>query len=237
MAAPRTRNNGSAGSAAPESGAPAPASAAGPNNAGSATSGGGETELGSAAQRERRKRILDATLALAAKGGYEAVQMRTVAERADVALGTLYRYFPSKIHLLVSGLAREFERAQERLDRAPIPGDTAYERMLYVLGRVTRSMQRDPLLIEAMTRAFMFADPSAAAEVNTVARLMETVARLMEDMLTKAMHDGEPTADERAIARIIGDVWLSNLVAWVTRRASANDVASHLELAARLLLR
>ena len=43
--------------------------------------------------------------------------------------------------------------------------------------------------------------------------------------------------NERAIARIIGDVWLSNLVAWVTRRASANDVASHLELAARLLLR
>ena len=51
------------------------------------------------------------------------------------------------------------------------------------------------------------------------------------------MHDGEPTADERAIARVIGDVWLSNLVAWVTRRASANDVASQLELAARLLLR
>ena len=60
-------------------------------------------ESGSAAQRERRKRILDATLALASKGGYDAVQMRTVAEQANVALGTLYRYFPSKIHLLVSG--------------------------------------------------------------------------------------------------------------------------------------
>ncbi len=210
MATPRTRNSGTAEQ-------PATPAAADP-------------DLGSAAQRERRKRILDATLALASKGGYDAVQMRTVAERADVALGTLYRYFPSKIHLLVSGLAREFERAQERLDRSPVPGDTSYERMLYVLGRVTRSMQREPLLTEAMTRAFMFADPSAAAEVNTV-------ARLMEEMLTKAMHDGEPTGDERAIARVIGDVWLSNLVAWVTRRASANDVASHLELAARLLLR
>src|ERR1700722_11193662 len=185
-----------------------------------AISGPAEAELGSAAQRERRKRILDATLALASKGGYDAVQMRAVAERAGVALGTRYRYFPSKIHLLVSGLAREFERAQERLDRSPLPGDTSYDRMLYVLSRVTRSMQREPLLTEAMTRAFMFADPSAAAEVNTV-------AQMMEDMLTKAMHDGEPSADERAIARVIGDVWLSNLVAWVTRRASANDVASH----------
>jgi hypothetical protein len=59
----------------------------------------------------------------------------------------------------------------------------------------------------------------------------------MEGMLTRAMHDGEPTTDERAIARIIGDVWLSNLVAWVTSRATTDDVEAHLELAARLLLR
>lgn len=70
-------------------------------------------------------------------------------------------------------LAREFERTQENLNRAPIPGDTPYDRMLYVLGRMTRTMHRKPMLTEAMTRAFMFADPSAAAEVNTVARLME----------------------------------------------------------------
>jgi TetR/AcrR family transcriptional regulator, cholesterol catabolism regulator len=189
-----------------------------------------DAEFSSAAQRERRQRILDATLALASKGGYEAVQMRAVAERANVALGTLYRYFPSKIHLLVSGLAREFERNQDKLDRITIPGATPYERMLYVLGRITRTMQREPMLTEAMTRAFMFADPSAAAEVAVVARLMER-------MLTGAMHDGEPSADEIAIARVIGDVWLSNLVAWVTRRASASDVSNQLELAARLLLR
>jgi TetR/AcrR family transcriptional regulator, cholesterol catabolism regulator len=192
--------------------------------------GTADAEFGSAAQRDRHRRILDATLALASKGGYEAVQMRAVAERADVALGTLYRYFPSKIHLLVSALAREFERYQERLDRRPIPGDTPYERVIYVLGRTTRSMQREPMLIEAMTRAFMFADPSAANEVNAVARLMER-------MLTKAMHEGEPSADDIAIARVIGDVWLSSLIAWVTRRASADDVSGHLELAARLLLR
>jgi AcrR family transcriptional regulator len=198
--------------------------------AGLASTGSGAADPGSAAQRERRKRILDATLELASRGGYEAVQMRAVADRADVALGTLYRYFPSKIHLLVSGLAREFERAEERLGRSPLPGDTARDRVLFVLHRVTRSMQREPLLIEAMTRAFMFADPSAAAEVNTV-------AKLMEGMLTRAMHDGEPTPDERSIARIIGDVWLSNLVAWVTKRATTDDVEANLELAARLLLR
>src|SRR3712207_8370837 len=97
-----------------------------------------DEELGSAAQRDRRRRILDATIALASKGGFEAVQMRAVAEKADVALGTLYRYFPSKIHLLVSGLARELERGQDR-DRTAIPGDTPYDRLLFVLGQIGRA--------------------------------------------------------------------------------------------------
>src|SRR5947209_4151750 len=72
--------------------------------------------------------------------------------------------------------------------------------------------------------------PRAANEVIAVTRQMEKI-------FTRAMHDGQPSADDIAIARVIGDVWLSNLVAWVTRRASADDVSSHLELAARLLLR
>jgi len=189
-----------------------------------------DDELGSAAQRDRRKRIIDATIALASKGGYDAVQMRAVAERADVALGTLYRYFPSKIHLLVSGLAREFEQATERLDRITVPGDTATDRLLYVLGRTTRSMQRDPNLTEAMIRAFMFADTSAAAE-------MEHVGHLMERMFLTAMGNDAPSEQDFAVLRIIADVWMANLVAWVTRRATATDVAGRLELSVRLLLR
>ncbi|MFD2474078.1 cholesterol catabolism transcriptional regulator KstR [Amycolatopsis silviterrae] len=186
-------------------------------------------ELGSAAQRDRRRRIIDATLSLASKGGYDAVQMRAVAEKADVALGTLYRYFPSKIHLLVSGLAQQFEAAHEKIQRSAIPGETPAERLMFVLGRNTRLMQRDPHLTEAMVRAFMFADTSAAAEV-------ELVGRLMEDMFASAMGIDDPTEADRDIFHVVADVWMANLVAWVTRRASAADVASRLELSVHLLL-
>ncbi|MBJ8345915.1 cholesterol catabolism transcriptional regulator KstR [Antrihabitans sp. YC2-6] len=186
-----------------------------------------EDDLSSVAQRERRKRILDATLALASKGGYDAVQMRAVAEKADVAVGTLYRYFPSKVHLLVSALAREFERIESR--RKTPPGDTAQERMHLMLGQITKAMQRDPLLTEAMTRAFMFADASAAAEVDRVGVVMDR-------LFARAMSDGEPTDRQLAISRVISDVWLSNLVAWLTRRSSATDVTARLELTVDLLL-
>jgi len=197
----------------------------------------GFEELGSAAQRDRRKRILDATIALASKGGFDAVQMRAVAERADVALGTLYRYFPSKIHLLVSGLAREFEQANTNFDRRPIPGETPHERVMYVLGRTTRSLQRDPNLTEALTRAFMFADASVANEIHVVGmHVTKLMIRAMQDQ-ESPIEDIVPTEDDIAIAKVIGDVWLSSLVQWVTGRASAQDVSKSMDVAVRLLLR
>src|SRR5881397_2888222 len=73
----------------------------------------GEEALPTEAQRARRRRILRAAADLATEGGFDAVQMREVAERADVALGTLYRYFPSKIHLLVAAMGRTFRSLQE----------------------------------------------------------------------------------------------------------------------------
>ena len=193
-------------------------------------------DLGSAAQRERRKRILDAAIALASKGGFEQMQMRAVAERADVALGTLYRYFPSKIHLLVSALAMQFEQARENFDRKQIPGETPGDRVMYVLGRTTRTLQRDPNLTEALTRAFMFADASVANEIHVVGLKLTT-------MLNRALQGEDyvegaaPTDEEIAVARVISDVWLAALVSWVTGRLSAEEVTEHLATAVRLILR
>jgi TetR/AcrR family transcriptional regulator, cholesterol catabolism regulator len=194
-------------------------------------------ELGSTAQRERRKRILDATIELAAAGGFDAVQMRAVAERADVALGTLYRYFPSKIHLLVSALGREFEQGNAGLEARTIPGDTPHERVMYVLNRSSQGMQRDPKLTEALTRAFMFADASVAQEIHLVG--LQVTRALMKAMADpdRPYADHEPTEDELAVAKVIGDVWLASLVQWVTGRATVDDVNRSIDVAVRLLLR
>jgi AcrR family transcriptional regulator len=57
-----------------------------------------------AAQAARRERVLQTALDLGRRGGYDAVQMRDVAAEAEVALGTIYRYFSSKDHLLAAAL-------------------------------------------------------------------------------------------------------------------------------------
>ena len=185
---------------------------------------------------DRRRRILDATVSLASKGGFDAVQMRAVAELADVALGTLYRYFPSKIHLLVSALARQFEETEATLGRKPIPGQTPADRVSWVLSRATRSMQKDPRLTEALTRAFMFADSTVAGEIHVVGlRLTTMLNRALQG--ADYVEGAEPTEREIAVARVISDVWLSALVSWVTGRSTADEVADHLDTAVHMLLR
>ena len=73
-----------------------------------------------------------------------------------------------------------------------------------MLRKTTRGLQGDPHLTEALTRAFMFADSSVATEIHSVGMQLST-------MLTRAMDPDrtEPTDDDIAIARVIGDVWLS----------------------------
>jgi AcrR family transcriptional regulator len=191
-------------------------------------------QTGSAAQRERRRRILDATIALATDGGFDAVQMRTVADDADVALGTLYRYFPSKIHLLVSALGREFEDAEQRTAARAVPGDTPHDRVMFLLSRTTRMLQKQPKLTEAMVRAFMFADASVAGEIHEVGMRLTT---MISRAIAGSPEHGEATEEEAAIIRVIADVWLSALVGWVTGRSEATDVEKQIDVAVRLLLR
>jgi TetR/AcrR family transcriptional regulator, cholesterol catabolism regulator len=194
-------------------------------------------ELGSAAQRARRTRILDAAIALAGKGGFDQMQMRGVAERADVALGTLYRYFPSKIHLLVSALGRELEQAAEAFDRKPAAGDTPAERVRYVLDRMTRNLQREPDLTEALTRAFMFADASVAPEIDAVGAHVTRILMTAMRGENTVQPGTEPPEEDVAVSKVVSDVWFASLVRWVTGRASAADVSRSTDLAVRLLLR
>jgi AcrR family transcriptional regulator len=57
------------------------------------------TERTEARRAETRERIVISARELIAEGGYLAAQVAAVAERAEVAVGTVYRHFPSKSDL------------------------------------------------------------------------------------------------------------------------------------------
>jgi AcrR family transcriptional regulator len=73
----------------------------------------------------RHDAIIAAAGSLAAEAGINAVQIEPVSQRAGVATGTVYRYFPSKNELVAALVAsvsdREIGAMQRAADAAPGP--------------------------------------------------------------------------------------------------------------------
>jgi AcrR family transcriptional regulator len=180
-------------------------------------------------QRERRLRVIRAALALARDGGYEAVQMRDVSTEAGVALGTIYRYFSSKDHLLVAAMLEWMLDLERTVTKRPPVGDTVCEQVLDVLHRALRAMERDPTLAAAVVTA-QTSDDGAAAEATR--EVTEVMYRLMEVAFPD---DSDPEARHDAI-RVLGHVWFSCLVSWTSGVGDIPWVRSEVETAARLLL-
>jgi AcrR family transcriptional regulator len=74
---------------------------------------------------QRHAAIIAAARTAAAEGGMAAVQIAAVAERAGIAAGTIYRYFPSKTDLVAAVVAAVAEReigvVRQSADAAPGP--------------------------------------------------------------------------------------------------------------------
>jgi AcrR family transcriptional regulator len=179
-------------------------------------------------QAARRERVIGAAVVLASDGGYEAVQMRDVAARADVALGTLYRYFPSKDHLLIAALAEQVSALQRRLAQKPPRGGTSADRVVDVLRRASRALEREPLLTAALVTALSSPDTS-------VAECKQEVYDILGSVVVDAV-DGDTLAEGEGVVRVLGHVWFAALVSWVGGMAPAGRMGDDLEVAARLIL-
>ena len=175
----------------------------------------------------RRTRILEESLSAAA-GGYEEVNMREVARRAGVAVGTVYHYFPSKEHLLVSTLGRWLEDFERHVERQLADIDDPYARLCHVVDELHREVHRRPLLAKALTRAYVVADESVAVEV-------ETVRSQLVDLCSDAISRAEPTESDIDVAGLFADVLASILLALAHNRAEIGDIRRRLRLMVDLL--
>jgi len=180
------------------------------------------------AQQARRQRVIDAAMALGLDGGYDAVQMRDVAAQADVAMGTVYRYFTSKDHLLAATLVYWIEQLAVRIEQHPPQGDQPADRVLDVLDRALRAMGRQPRLVAAVFTSLSSPDPAAVG-------CQQQITLLMEGIIAGAM--GEPAVpDMSERARMIGHVWYSALVGWINGWSTMARVHDELAVSVRLLL-
>jgi TetR/AcrR family transcriptional regulator, cholesterol catabolism regulator len=180
-------------------------------------------------QRERQDRILAAAAKLGAEKDLERVMMQEVAREADVAIATLYRYFPSKIHLFVGVMADQVVRLGNLETRRPGPDVSIAEAVADVLVRATRAFVRRPKLAMAMIQCVNTADPAVVTDVVLIDE------RVTEVLLGAAGLD-DPDEQQRALFRLLLQSWYGVLQTRLNGRLTPAQAESDLRTASRLLL-
>lgn len=180
-------------------------------------------------QHARRARIVEAATELLEDREYERIQIREVAEAADVALATLYRYFPSKEQLYATVLlawAESFDPSGGRSRSVP-PTDQA--RLRAALRRAVRAYERHPNFFRLITALEVVTDPVV---VDLYSRFAGRFGCALRDSLRTVASD-----DADAIAQLTSSLLGSLLRSWSLGKTPITRVYAELDRAVDLIFR
>jgi AcrR family transcriptional regulator len=193
-----------------------------------------------ASQLRRIRRVVDAAVALAERGGFDAVRLRDVAEASGVALGTLYKYFRSKEEILLFAVNEDMERLEAVMNERPPRGETATERVTEFFARATRGFVRRPDYAQAVLRGAAVSPSSTAVQqAGFHLRLSRMVVAAIRDEAPAVQGSlAEPLGSERErrIALVLEHVWFACLLGWVSGLHPVKTVTERMRDTVSLLL-
>ena len=172
-------------------------------------------------ERERlrqRREMLDAALDLFSEKGYHNVSMHEIAEKAEFAIGTLYKFFQNKEDLYKALVLEQSERFDDALNRAIEEPDDEIEKLRSYV-RVKGEVFRDSLpfirLYLAETRGASFnikagLDEELRERYNA---FLERLASIMERGIKKRRF--KRIADPYHLAVALDSVVNSFLLLWM----------------------
>lgn len=181
---------------------------------------------------ERSRRILEIAVELAEEGGFDAVRQRDVASRAGVALGTLYKRFPSKEGILVTALELETTKMVERITAEPFDGESPVERVNVLLDTMTRTLCAKPNLAKALIKAITSGDPDLTERVASYhTRITDLIAAALAG-------DGLPPDDRaKRVAYLLQKVWFATLMGWMGGLHTQADIMEQVGEASEWIVR
>lgn len=183
---------------------------------------------------ERTLRILSVAMEMAEQDGYDAVRLRDLAQKADVALGTVYKRFASKEDILAAALQLQVARMKELLADNPIEGESPEERLKNFFAVATTALAAQPKLAAAMLRTVACGDPVLVEKVSRyhgeMTEIILHVARGTED-------DAFPSDEEQILAHLLQNVWFGALVGWTGGLHGPEHVVEQVHYAVHLLMK
>ncbi|MFJ6415591.1 TetR/AcrR family transcriptional regulator [Paeniglutamicibacter sp. NPDC091659] len=142
----------------------------------------GETLELPAYQLVRRQRILDAARSLLKVNDYESIQIRDVAAEANVALGTLYRYFSSKEHLYAY-VVHDWAVPLGDSNQSWAEGLSATDRVRQLLRMALTAFERRPNFYKAILVLRSTSDPEVSLLMHQLGEVLEAPLRQEFSML------------------------------------------------------
>ena len=141
--------------------------------------------------------------------GAEADNMHAYADSRELLeqVAELVRRADRDPALLAAAMVEWMEDLERRVTTRAPRGDTTSERVYDVLRRAVATMEKQPKLAEAVITALTSDDREAGGASTATTDVMQRV------MLRAFPDDADPET-EAAIAKVLGHVWFSCLVAW-----------------------
>lgn len=166
-------------------------------------------------QQARRRRIVLAGLRLLRSKDYEDVQIRDVALAAEVALGTVYRYFASKDHLFAAVLL-EWQTEQISDIGSKTAGKAHPDSLTGIVFHSIRSFVEQPNFYKILSLTARTADPA-------VREIAETMRDRSDEAVKEAL--GALSDDDRkVVVMLLGAVLESALGTWLKGEISTAQV-------------
>ncbi|MDN3482655.1 helix-turn-helix domain-containing protein [Arthrobacter sp. APC 3897] len=169
-------------------------------------------------QMERRQRILDAAKNLLRSNDYESIQIRDVASEANVALGTLYRYFSSKEHLYAT-VVYDWSVPFGAADEAVPDSLGTIERVTRRLQQALSAFQRRPNFYQTILMLRTSSDPNVRDLMQQLVLLLEEPFRADFSTLSR-----DEAADITAMVWAVLMDMVGRLLAGVQTLEDANRV-------------
>ena len=167
----------------------------------------------------RHDAIIAAARQTASEGGMAAVQIAAVAERAGIAAGTVYRYFPAKIDLVAALLTEIVETELGALRRAAAGAPGPLSALSAAIITFAARALRDRRLIFAAIAEPVDAELDAARMAFRRSLADEFVARIAAAVAEGRLPEQDST---RAAAALIG-LLIEGLVGPLAPDASGHE--------------
>ena len=180
-------------------------------------------------QLVRRAKLIEAITELVEEVGIQAVQMQDVAKRSGVALGTAYRYFRSKDHLLAAAMAEWQQRFFRRMMLASdVAGQEPISRVVDYLERSLKAFHRNPEMAALMVQTLTSRDPDVLAAMKSMS---EASTKLFRQLLA-----GSSEADALYVTYALEATTVKAAAAMVTGQATLAESIDNAVGVARALL-